>query len=89
MIGALAVGRIRVAQSTGGREAVPPVAAFMDRCASAENFPGADADQTVVGLPWRLPLADLVAFSHLQFSQIRGRQPYSIVRKIPYLMLFR
>ena len=33
MIGALAVGRIRVAQSTGGREAVPPVAAFMDRCA--------------------------------------------------------
>src|SRR5262249_9745621 len=34
----------------------------------------------------RLPLAGLVAFSHLQFSQIRGRQPYSIVRKIPYLI---
>jgi hypothetical protein len=31
--------------------------------------------------------AGLVAFSHLQFSQIRGRQPYSIVRKIPYLIL--
>jgi hypothetical protein len=37
-------------------------------------------------LTWRLPLAGLVAFSHLQFSQIRGRQPYSIVRKIPYLI---
>src|SRR5262245_16613816 len=37
-------------------------------------------------LPWRLPLADLVAFSYLQFSQIRGRQPYSIVRKILYLI---
>ena len=35
---------------------------------------------------WRLPLAVLVAFSHLQFSQIRGRQPYLIVRKIPYLI---
>jgi hypothetical protein len=32
---------------------------------------------------WR----SLVAFSHLQFSQIRGRQPYSIVRKIPYLIM--
>jgi hypothetical protein len=31
--------------------------------------------------------ADLVAFSHLQFSQIRGRQPYSFVRKIPYVIL--
>ena len=29
----------------------------------------------------------LVAFSHLQFSQIRGRQPYSIVRNIPYVIL--
>ena len=38
-------------------------------------------------LTWRLPLAGLVAFSHLQFSQIRGRQPYSIVRKIPYLII--
>ena len=38
-------------------------------------------------LTWRLPLAGLVTFSHLQFSQIRGRQPYSIVRKIPYLIL--
>jgi hypothetical protein len=28
----------------------------------------------------------LVAFSHLQFSQIRGRQPYSIVRKIHYVI---
>src|SRR5215471_9622213 len=37
-------------------------------------------------LTWRLPLAGLVVFSHLQFSQIRGRQPYSIVRKIPYLI---
>jgi hypothetical protein len=25
-------------------------------------------------------------FSHLQFGQIWGRQPYSIVRKIPYLI---
>ena len=33
-------------------------------------------------LPWRLHSAGLVAFSHLQVSQIRGRQPYSIVRKI-------
>jgi len=40
----------------------------------------------VYRLTWRLPLAGLVAFSHLQFSQIRGRQPYSIVRKIPYLI---
>ena len=31
-------------------------------------------------LTWRLPLAGLVAFSHLQFSQIRGRQPYLIDR---------
>ena len=37
-------------------------------------------------LTWRLPLAGLVAFSHLQFSQIRGRQPYSIVRNIPYVI---
>ena len=29
---------------------------------------------------------EFIAFSHLQFSQIRGRQPYSIVRKIPYLI---
>jgi hypothetical protein len=29
----------------------------------------------VYRLTWRLPLAGLVAFSHLQFSQIRGRQP--------------
>src|SRR5580704_4484181 len=35
---------------------------------------------------WRLPSADLVAFSHLQFSQIRGRQPYLFVRKIPYVI---
>ena len=32
-------------------------------------------------------LAVLVAFSHLQFSQIRGRQPYSIVRKILYVIM--
>jgi Domain of unknown function (DUF6429) len=31
-------------------------------------------------------LAVLIAFSHLQFSQIRGRQPYSIVRNIPYVI---
>jgi hypothetical protein len=30
--------------------------------------------------------AVLVAFSHLQFSQIRGRQPYSNVRKIHYVI---
>ena len=40
-------------------------------------------------LTWRPPLAGLVAFSYLQFSQIRGRQPYSIVRKIPYLITAR
>jgi hypothetical protein len=40
----------------------------------------------VYRLTWRLPLAGLVAFSHLQFSQIRSRQPYSIVRQIPYLI---
>jgi hypothetical protein len=39
-----------------------------------------------VSLTWRLPLAGLVAFSHLQFSQIRGRQPYLIVRKILYVI---
>src|SRR5215510_11398837 len=39
-----------------------------------------------MGLTWRLPLAGLVAFSHLQFSQIRGRQPYLIVRKILYVI---
>ena len=38
-------------------------------------------------LTWRLPLAGLVAFSHLQFSQIRGRQPYLIVRKILYVII--
>jgi hypothetical protein len=30
---------------------------------------------------WRLLLAVLVAFSHHQSSQIRGRQPYLFVRK--------
>jgi hypothetical protein len=40
----------------------------------------------VYRLTWRLPLAGLVAFSHLQFSQIRGRQPYLIVRKILYVI---
>ena len=35
---------------------------------------------------WRLLLAALVAFSHLQFSQIRGRQPYLFVRKILYVI---
>jgi hypothetical protein len=34
-------------------------------------------------------LAGLVAFSHLQFSQIRGRQPYLIVRNILYVILPR
>jgi len=38
-------------------------------------------------LTWRLPLAGLVAFSHLQFSQIRGRQPYLIVRNILYVIV--
>jgi len=33
-----------------------------------------------------LPLAGLVAFSHLQFSQIRGRQPHLIVRNILYVI---
>src|SRR5262249_59294494 len=37
-------------------------------------------------LTWRLPLAGLVVFSHLQFSQIRGRQPYLIVRNILYVI---
>jgi hypothetical protein len=36
-----------------------------------------------------LPLAGLVAFSHLQFSQIRGRQPYLIVRNILYVIEVR
>jgi hypothetical protein len=40
-------------------------------------------------LTWRLPLAGLVAFSHLQFSQIRGRQPYPVVRNIPYVISLR
>jgi hypothetical protein len=31
-------------------------------------------------------LAGLVAFIHLQVSQIRGRQPYSIVRNILYVI---
>jgi hypothetical protein len=31
-------------------------------------------------------LAGLVAFSHLQVSQIRGRQPYLIVRNILYVI---
>jgi hypothetical protein len=40
----------------------------------------------VYRLTWRLPLAGLVVFSHLQFSQIRGRQPYLIVRNILYVI---
>src|SRR4249920_3218135 len=36
---------------------------------------------SVYRVKWRLPLAGLVAFSERQFSQIRGRQPYLIVRK--------
>ena len=42
---------------------------------------------SVYRLKWRLPLAGLVAFSHLQFSQIRGRQSYLIVRKILYVII--
>src|SRR5262249_42869912 len=42
---------------------------------------------SVYRLTWRLPLAGLVAFSHLQFSQIRGRQPYLIVRNILYVIV--
>ena len=42
---------------------------------------------SVYRLPWRLLSADLVAFSHLQFSQIRGRQPYLNVRKTLYVIL--
>src|SRR5262245_28530703 len=34
----------------------------------------------------QLLLADLVAFSHLHFSQIRGRQPYLNVRKNLYVI---
>jgi len=41
----------------------------------------------VYSLSWRLLLAVLVAFGNLQFSQIRGRQPYSIVRNILYVIL--
>jgi hypothetical protein len=33
------------------------------------------------------PSAVLAAFSHLQFSQIRGRQPYLFVRKILYVIV--
>jgi hypothetical protein len=40
-----------------------------------------EAADSVYRLTGRLPLAGLVAFSHLQFSQIRGRQPYLIVRR--------
>jgi hypothetical protein len=40
----------------------------------------------VNSLSWQLLVVVLVAFSHLQFSQIRGRQPYSIVRKIHYVI---
>src|SRR5215472_982511 len=43
---------------------------------------------SVYRLTWRLPLAGLVVFSHLQFSQIRGRQPYLIVRNILYVINF-
>jgi hypothetical protein len=43
----------------------------------------------VYRLTWRLPLAGLVAFSHLQFSQIRGRQLYLIVRNILYVIFMR
>ena len=32
------------------------------------------------------PSAGLVAFSHLQFSQSRGRQPYLIVQNILYVI---
>ena len=42
--------------------------------------PGSQSDA------WRLLLADLVAFSHLQFSQIRGRQPDLNVRKTLYVI---
>jgi hypothetical protein len=35
---------------------------------------------------WRLLLADLVTFSHLQFSQIRGRQPFQNLRKTLYVI---
>src|SRR5437588_11569038 len=45
-----------------------------------------DSADSLYRLTWRLPLAGLVAFSHLQFSQIRGRQPYLIVRKILYVI---
>jgi hypothetical protein len=41
---------------------------------------------SVYSRSWRLPSADLIAFSYLQFSQIRGRQPYLFVRKIPYVI---
>ena len=45
--------------------------------------PGTDSVQAQ---SWRLLLAVLVAFSHLQFSLFRGRQPYLIVRNIPYVI---
>jgi len=44
-------------------------------------FSGPDVAQL-----WRLPLADLVAFSRLQFSQIRSRQPYLNVRNTLYVI---
>jgi hypothetical protein len=39
-----------------------------------------------LGVAWRPLLAVLVAFSRHQFNQIRGRQLYSIVRNIPYVI---
>jgi hypothetical protein len=33
-------------------------------------------------------LLSWLRFSHHQFSQIRGRQPYLFVRKIPYVIRF-
>ena len=53
---------------------------FADALDEAVETDGADWPAA-----WRLPLAGLVAFSHLQF-QIRGRQPYLIVRNILYVI---
>jgi hypothetical protein len=50
-----------------------------------ETYSGSVQNFSHIGLL----LADLVAFSHLQFSQIRGRQPYLNVRKNLYVIRIR